>query len=754
MEYEMPYKDLPAQKEARHRVVLWELASGEEGTGFVHVAPGCGPEDYDLGKKENLSSPSPLDEEGVFIAGYENLSGKHVSYVNPEVIKDLESRGFIYKLEKIKHRYPHCTRCGTQLVFRLVDEWYIKMDEIRPKLIEQNQKIKWNPPQGQKYEDDWLHNMGDWLISRKRYYGLPLPIWECSCGHFEVIGSVKELKKKAVEGFSKLKELHRPWVDEVKIRCPKCQGKISRIKDTGDVWLDAGMVPFFTLDYLTKKKHFESWYPADFVTECGPGQYRCWFYSMIMHGVTLTEKAPFKSILAHELVKDDLGKEMHKSWGNAIWLDEAADKIGADILRWRYYMQNVTRELWFSWKDAEEVKKCLNILWNLGNYLQIYFGDDFRPKTMNLKLTVNKWLVSRLESCKKNVNQSLEELQPYLAAEALQEFFMNTLSREYVHFIRDILGEEESKEKEECLQVLYRTYLDSLALLAPFIPFTTEKIYQDIFTKFQKEKSIHLFEYPKANEKLIDKNLEEEIFQAQKIISDLLASREKLQRSIRWPLKQVTIITEDEKLANAILKHVELVKQVANILEIKIQKETPKEVKQKVRTDYKKLAPRLGKDTPEVIAKIALLSPESLLDRINKQGKYIVRLNSGGEKEILKDDLMIEESLPDYLKSFEGQTVKIYADISETPEMLSSGFGRELARAVQALRKKSNLQKPDRIRLVVQADSQVAELLKPRAKEIQEKVGAKSCVFGKLAGKHQDKIKIRNKEISFAFDKS
>ena len=747
MKYDMPYKGLAAQKGAAHKVVEWNLVSGEDGTGIVHIAPGCGPEDYELGKKENLTAPSPLNEEGIFMQGYDWLVGKYVSEVNPAVIEDLKKRGFIYKLEPITHRYPHCTRCRTELVFRLVDEWYIAVDDMRSKLIAENKKIRWVPEQGQRYEEDWLKNMSDWLISRKRYYGLPLPIWECSCGHFEVIGSVAELKKKAVEGFSKLKELHRPWVDEVKIKCPKCGKTVSRVKDTGDVWLDAGMVPFFTLDYLTDRKYFDKWYPADFVTECGPGQYRCWFYSMLLHGVFLTGKAPFKSIMTNELVKDETGKEMHKSWGNAIWSDEAAEKIGADVVRWKYSIQDISKELWVGWKSLDEQKKNLNVLWNLANYLQVYFGRGFKPEQPKTNAPADRWILSELESLKKKVGANLEALQPHLAAIDLQDFFLNTFSREYVHFVRDTLSEE-GKEKEAVLQVMYQVMLELLTLLAPFIPFTTEKIYLDVFKKFQNEESIHLFKWPEFEIKKVDEKLETEIKVVQALTSTIFALREKLQRSVRWPIKSAIIITEDHDVKNAVEKQKDLIKTLANVNSIQLTHKL-EGITHVVKPNHSMIAPKAKKLTTEVIAHFASQSPESILHKLKKEKKIVYK-----DIELTEADFMVEEKLPEGVVGQQVGSYSVYLETEETKDMLASGFARELTRAVQSLRKTAGLSKPDRINLTVSTDRELENMLAPFLKEIKEKVGAKDMKFSADAKrrKHQESLKVKNKALNFGFD--
>jgi len=752
MNYEMPYASLEAQKSAntKHPVVAWDLASGEDGTGIVHVAPGCGPEDYALGKKEGLPAISPLDEEGNFMAGYEKFSGKNVAVVNPGIIADLEKSGFIYKLEKIKHRYPHCTRCSTQLVFRLVDEWYISMDALREKLIEQNKTIKWVPETGQRYEEDWLHNMSDWLISRKRYYGLPLPIWECRNGHHEVIGSVAELKKRAVEGYSKMKELHRPYVDYVKIKCSECNEKMSRVSDVGDVWMDAGMVPFFTLDWLTNKKYFDKWYPADFVTECGPGQYRCWFFFMLLHSVALTGKAPFKSILTNELMKGEDGREMHKSWGNAIWFDEAADKVGADVMRWKYCTHDSAKELWFGWKGLEEQRKNLNVLWNLSNYLKIYFGKGFKPKQIKPVSAADKWILSKLESLKKKVDVNLESLQPHLAALELQDFFLNTFSREYVHFVREILSSE-SKEKDAVLQIMYDAMLDLLVLLAPFVPFTAEKIYLEVFRNFQKEESVHLFAWPEFNSKSINEKLEAEVGTAKGLISTILAVREKLQRSVRWPVKSAIIVTEDHDIKSAAENQGELVKTLANVLYLDITHEL-KGIKHIVKPNHSTIAPRYKDSTAEIIAKVAMVSTESLMRKLRQDKKVVIKY-SKGDAELHEADFIIEEKLPAGLVGQAVGNYSVYLDTVETPEMLALGFARELTRAVQDLRKKAGLQKRDKIKLLVTADKETEGLLAKHTKEIKEKIGATSLEFVKSVekAKHKGEVKMRGKTIVFGF---
>lgn len=761
--YEMPYSEFPAQKEAifsgakseedtgssSYTLVSWDEATEEEGTGIVHIAPGCGPEDYGLGKVERLVAPSPLNERGIYKEGYDWLTGKDYKEGGKLIIKDLEKRNFMYKVKKYTHRYPHCTRCRTGVVFRLVPEWYISVDKLRSKLISENRKIQWIPEKGQKYEENWLKNMSDWLISRKRYWGLPLPIWECECGHVEVIGSKKELKKKSIEGFNQLKELHRPWVDNVKIKCPKCGRKISRIQDTGDVWLDAGMVPFFTLNYLEDKKYFNKWYPADFVTECGPGQYRCWFYAMILHGVALTGKRPFKTVLANELVKDEKGIEMHKSWGNSIWFDEAADKVGADVMRWLYSLRDPTSELLFGWKVLKETHRSLNVLWNFGEYIKSYMNlskKPRKPKDLDVK---SEWLLSRVENLKKEVSSDMDSYQHDLAAQKIENFFLNDLSRSYGQWIREELAMGENKKIIS--YTLYYSLLELLKLMSPFVPFISEKMYQEIFSKIEKEESIHLFDWPKVNSKDINNNLENQIEIIQEVSSKILAAREKSNTSLRWPLAKVTISSKSRNVNSAVKKHKELLKNLVNSLDIKIDKLSG--VKHKVKVDFAKIGPKFGKKVPEVIRVVSEQSPESLVSKLNKDKKFSFKLSNGKKAEIVEDDLIIEEVLPETVKSEQGSNFSVYLDLEQTDEVRNLGFVREIARRVQALRKEAKLNKPDKIELAIELPKSLENLSKD-LKNIQKKVGAKNISFDSKVSrkKFSDEFKIKGEKFKLGFN--
>lgn len=566
IEYEMPYKNLKYQEKSQHKVVLWELASEEEGTGIVHIAPGCGAEDYELGKELKLNFISPLDEAGIYMEGFNAFSGKKYSEVNKLVLEDMENRGFAYKIVPYKHRYPHCWRCGEELVFRLVNEWYVKCNEIKKKLIAENKKIKWYPEYGKLRQEEWFKNMGDWLISRERYWGLPLPIWECTCGETFIAGSIKELREIAIDKkkVDDLKEIHRPWIDEIKIKCQKCGEEVSRIPDVGDAWLDAGIVPFSTLNYLSDRKYWEKWFPADLISESMPGQSRGWFNALMWASVAITGKAPFKSLFGYETLKDEKGEEMHKSKGNAIPFDEAAKRIGADPMRLLYCLQDPSQEMRFGFHVAKEPLNNLNIFYNLGNLVE-------NQKKLPVKRAEDLWIISRINSLVKEVTEELENLHPHIATRKLQDFWLNDFSRGYIQMVRERLFGEDKEVKF----VIREIYLNLIKLLAPVCPFITEHIWQNLKNrKVVEEESVHLSEWPKFNTKKINKSLEKEFENMFLIVEKGLAERDKTQIGLKWPLKSASIASS-QYFGNEIK---EIIKSQLNIKEVFFEKTDKKEI--------------------------------------------------------------------------------------------------------------------------------------------------------------------------------
>lgn len=578
LKYEGLYDDLPIVKKAvkEHPVVSWkEGVLKEEGTGLVHVSPGSGPEDYDLAKEINLPIFPVLDESGIYIKGYGVFEGKKAQEIANTILNDLEKKKLVYKIEDFTHRYPLCWRCKTELLFRLVDEWYISMDELRYRMMEVAKKIRWIPEFGLKMELDWLKNMEDWLISKKRYWGLCLPIWECECGHFEVIGSKEELQEKAIKGWDEFEghTPHRPWVDEVKIRCSKCDKIISRIPDVGNPWLDAGIVSFSTLKYFEDKEYWKKWFPADLVLECFPGQFKNWFYSLIAMATVLEDNNPFKTLLGHNLVRDEHGREMHKSWGNTIEFNEAAEKMGADVMRWMYARQNPTIALNFGYGPAQDIKKrILFIFWNCYKFFLDYASVDFqsieelekieKEKSQNI---LDSWILSRLNGVVRIVEERLDDYDHSTAARVIEDFIVNDFSTWYIRRSRNRIGPRAptEKDKEACYATFYKVLLTLIKLLAPFMPFLTEQIWQNL----KGRDSVHLQDWPSFEESLIDKKLEEEIDLIRKICSLGHAARKKVRIKVRQPFSELQIT--NYKLRKEL---VDLIKDELNVKDIKLVK--------------------------------------------------------------------------------------------------------------------------------------------------------------------------------------
>ncbi len=440
LEYEGPFDHLPAVSNVAHRVIPWDEVSLDDGTGIVHIAPGAGTEDFELGKEHGLEVLVPIDEAGHFFPEYGWLHGISTGDAADQIVGDLRERGLLEHAETYIHRYAHCWRCSTPVVFRVVDDWFIAVDELRPKLLEANASVDWTPDFYGKRMDDWLRNMGDWNISRKRYFGLPLPFYPCECGHVTVVGSKQELEERALRGLEQLEELHRPWIDEVVIACEQCGAEVQRIPEVGDVWLDAGIVPFSTLGWqspewveggyatgasaglstadLPDHAYWEQWFPADWVTEMRE-QIRLWFYSLLFMSVVLDGRAPYERVLGHEDVRDEHGHEMHGSKGNTIEAHEALERMGADVMRWMYCEQAPTQGVKFGYTPAGEIKRRLLTLWNSVVFFTTYANiEGFRPTFADLDAgpqgaelrPLDRWLLARTQAYLAEVRGCLRQV--------------------------------------------------------------------------------------------------------------------------------------------------------------------------------------------------------------------------------------------------------------------------------------------------------------------------------------------------------
>ena len=587
--YASPFDELPAVKKSllnyTHKIVATDSRilpiSETEGTGLVHIAPGQGAEDYRLGKKEKLPVINLIDDAAIYLEGLGDFSGKNAKE-HPEMIIDyLKTVNLLFDAPKYIHRYPTCWRCKTELVWKMADEWYISMDKLRKPLMAAAKKITWIPSFGLERELDWLKNMSDWLISKKRYWGLALPIFECACGHFEVIGSKEELKKRAIEGWEKFENYspHKPWIDNIKIKCPKCGKKVLRIADVGNPWLDAGIVPYSTMGYFENKSFWRQWFPADLVCESFPGQFKNWFYSLIVMSEVLEKTPPMKTVFGYASVRDEKGEEMHKSKGNAIWFDEVAEKMGVDVMRWMYAKQNPADNLKFGYGAAKESERKLMNLWNSFTFFKTYgikimteksdFGSDSgrnRTSDSNLPL-LDRWILSRLNSLMEEVTKNMDRYNPSFAARAIEDFFINDLSLWYIRRSRGRFQKPKTeKEKETAAGVLYSALINLSKIISSFLPFLSEEIYSSLKNKTMPE-SVHLCDWPKSEKKLINLELEKQMDFVREVSAKGLALRAEAGIKVRQPLASLKFpISNFQFSKNKEL--LDLIKDEVNVKEI------------------------------------------------------------------------------------------------------------------------------------------------------------------------------------------
>jgi len=730
--YDGPFDDLPAQRESgainAHRVILWDEVSEEEGTCIVHIAPGCGKEDFELGKIYNLPTIAPLDEYGVFIEGFGKYTGMHVYESAKPIIEDLKEKGLLFKVEDYTHRYPVCWRCGSELVFRLVDEWFISMGEklnkpleeiteeekarnLRYQIMEVAKKVRWIPEYGLQHELNWLENMEDWMISKKRYWGLALPIWECQkCGNFEVIGGKEELKARAVEGWEVFEghTPHRPWVDAVKIRCSKCGELMSRIPDVGNPWLDAGIVAYSTIRYSYDREYWRKWFPAEFVCESLPGQFRNWFYAMLAMSTIMEGEPPFKVCFGHGLVLDEQGREMHKSWGNVIWFDEAAEKMGADVMRWIYCTTKPESNLLFGYKRAEEVKKRFLIpLWNIYSFFVTYANlDEWTPKNTvpyDSLSPLDKWLLSKLNVLIKRVTAYLEDFNPYDAALTIEKF-VDELSTWYIRRSRRRFWKSERDEdKNAAYTALYTCLTTLIKILAPFIPFLTEEIYQNIVRSVNPDapESVHHNDWPIADDKMIDEELMRDMDIVIKVCSLGRAARNKAGIKLRQPIMEAKVVA-DEDIIRRVKRLKYLVVDELNVKNITLTTDKGELIDYVIKPVPEILGKKFGKLFPKIQSAITGMKAHEVISAMKESGCLTINVD-GQTVRILPDEIKISEIPKSGYVLCEEDNIIVGINTIIPQSLRLEGLARDIVRRIQNQRKEAGFNIADQIETYYEA---------------------------------------------------
>jgi isoleucyl-tRNA synthetase len=749
--YRGPFDELPAAQGVVHTVIPWKDVSADEGTGIVHIAPGCGREDFALSKEFNLPVIAPVDDFGVYIKGFDWLTGKSASEVGPEIADNLAQKGVLYRTQNYKHRYPICWRCKTELIFRLVDEWYISMDQLRYEIMDLVQRITWIPPFGLERELDWLRNMDDWMISKKRYWGLALPIYDCSqCGTFEIIGSEEELKERAVSGWEEFEghTPHRPWVDAVKIRCKNCGAEVSRIKDVGNPWLDAGIVPYSTLHYRTEPEYWRQWFPADFVTESFPGQFKNWFYSMLVMSTVLEDAEPFKTLFGYGTLLGEDGTPMHKSKGNLVVFDEAAERVGSDTMRWLFTNHIPEQNLNFPRIPTEEdmekaartgipvrlsekwmlVRRTLDKIWNVYWFFVTYANiDGFDPTQHSLPVSqrseLDRWILSELQLTIRAVTSGLESYDSSMPGSVIQEFLDN-LSNWYLRRSRERIWKTElDNDKLGAYLTLYESLTTLVTLLAPFIPFTTEELYQNLVRSVNHiaPLSVHLNDWPQAREELIDEQLTRETHLVMRIVGLGRSAREKAQIKVRQPLNALYVRVPNPAEREALLRLKGQVLEELNIKHLELMGEDSDMLAYTLKPNVKVLGPKYGPLVQKILAKFKALDAHGAQEAarvLTETGTLSFTLD-GQQIELTSNEIeVVATARPGFVTAEErGYVVALETTI--TPELREEGLVRDLTHYIQDMRKKAGLNIEDHIVLALYTDEELASILDRNRETLQ-----------------------------------
>jgi isoleucyl-tRNA synthetase len=711
LEYAGPFDDLPAQDGVVHRVIPWDDVALDEGTGIVHIAPGAGAEDFELSRVHDLPVLSPIDESGRFLPGYGAFEGKDTNEAAKPIVDALQDRGLLLEAGTIVHRYPICWRCKTPLVFRVVDDWFIGCDELRRPLLDANQDVAWTPAQYKKRMDDWLRNMGDWNISRKRYFGLPLPFYPCSCGRLNVIGSLAELRQRATRGLEQLQELHRPWIDEVAISCESCGEEVRRIPEVGDAWLDAGIVPLSTLGWqnpewvehgygtgaakgltgadLPDRAYWGLWFPADWISESRE-QIRLWFYSISFMSMTLVGRLPYRAVLAYERVRDEHGREMHKSTGNAIEANEAFDRMGADIMRWLYCAQPPSQNVNFGYGPADEVKRRLLTLWNSVGFLVTYANiAGWRPEwgaEPSSEQPLDRWLVARTAALVRDAEAAYERYwTPALTS--LFEFFVDDLSNWYIRRSRRRFWNGEP----DALATLWWSVVQALRVVSPAMPFLADHLWRTLV--LDGPDSVHLSGWPEVDDP--DRTLLEEIDEVRRVVELGRQARAQSGLKLRQPLRRATVsgAKQAEKYRGEI-------KEELRVKDLRFDA-GPVAGAQRLKPDLPKLGPRLGKALREVSAALEEGRVESL-----PGGGWRVDGHELAEDEVLIERRTVGEGW--VLAQDADLFVQLETELDD--ELLLEGRVLDLIHEINRLRREQGLELTDRIVLTLPRDQE--ELLR------------------------------------------
>ena len=740
-EYEPLYECVKPVCEKQHKkghfITCDTYVTMTDGTGIVHIAPAFGEDDANVGRNYDLPFVQFVDGKGD-LTEETPFAGMFVKDADPEVLKDLDARGLLFDAPKFEHEYPHCWRCDTPLIYYARDTWFIKMTAVRDKLVKNNDTVNWIPESiGKGRFGDWLKNVQDWGLSRNRYWGTPLNIWECECGCRHAIGSKEELRSMS-DNCPENIELHRPFIDAVTIKCPECGKQMHRVTEVIDCWFDSGSMPFAQWHYPFENQDiFEKHFPADFISEA-VDQTRGWFYSLLAESTLLFNKAPYKNVIVLGHVQDENGQKMSKSKGNAVDPFDALNKYGADAIRWYFYINSAP---WlpnrFHGKAVVEgQRKFMSTLWNTYAFFVLYANiDNFDATKYTLnydKLPVmDKWLLSKLNTMVKTVDADLGSYKIPEAARALQEF-VDDMSNWYVRRSRErFWAKGMEQDKINAYMTLYTALVTVAKAAAPMIPFMTEDIYQNLVRSIDADapESIHLCDYPEVNEAWIDKDLEANMEELLEIVVLGRACRNTANIKNRQPIG--TMYVKAEKAMDKF--YTDIIADELNVKEVKFADDVESFISYSFKPQLRTVGPKYGKLLNGIRTALSEIDGTAAMKELRDNGVLVLDID-GNRVELAEEDLLIETAQSEgYVTETDGET-SVVLDTNLTPELIQEGFVREIISKVQTMRKEAGFEVMDKIIVYAKDNDKIMDIMKANQDEIKREVLAENIILGEAEG--------------------
>ena len=726
------------QKKKAHFVTCDNYVTMSDGTGIVHIAPAFGEDDSRIGRNYELPFVQFVDGQGN-LTKETPYAGVFVKKADPMVLTDLDKEGKLFDAPKFEHDYPYCWRCDTPLIYYARESWFIKMTAVKDDLIRNNNTINWIPESiGKGRFGDWLENVQDWGISRNRYWGTPLNIWQCECGHMHSIGSRQELFEMSGDEKAKTVELHRPYIDEITLKCPECGGEMHRVPEVIDCWFDSGAMPFAQHHYpFENKELFEQQFPANFISEA-VDQTRGWFYSLLAESTLLFNKAPYKNVIVLGHVQDENGQKMSKSKGNAVDPFDALNKYGADAIRWYFYINSAP---WlpnrFHGKAVVEgQRKFMSTLWNTYAFFVLYADiDNFDPTKYELNYdqlpVMDKWLLSRLNTTVQAVDNDLANYKIPEAARALQEF-VDEMSNWYVRRSRErFWAKGMEQDKINAYMTLYHALVTIAKTAAPMIPFMTEDIYQNLVRSVDKDapESIHLCDFPTVNEAWIDKDLEADMKELLEIVVLGRACRNTANIKNRQPIG--TMYVKAEKKMSEF--YTDIIADELNVKEVKFADDVESFISYSFKPQLRTVGPKYGKLLGGIRQALTDINGTAAMNELRSNGVLKLDIN-GNDVELTEEDLLIETAQTEgYVSESDGET-SVVLDTNLTPELIEEGFVREIISKIQTMRKEAGFEVMDKIVVYAHGNDKIQDVMKTHEDEIKSEVLADEMVLGETDG--------------------